>query len=114
MKSDHPTAEEILKRTLVEVRSVRMRRQVWKGSLGAVVVLAAAISLWPRPGPLQGPARTSADAVPSPLPVAEEKLAVMVWRDGTPRLEWIALHDLGSLELQFSLEPVFAFADDGM
>ncbi len=36
----------------------------------------------------------------------------MVWRDGAARLEWLGTDELGSIELQFSLEPVFAFAEE--
>jgi hypothetical protein len=114
MKSDDPMADEILKRTLLEARSARTRRRALKSGLGSLVVLLAVFLLLPRPGPAGRPERAPVDSVQSLTPVLDEKIAVMVWRDGTPRLEWVGLHDLGSVELEFSLEPVFAFADDGM
>jgi hypothetical protein len=114
MKSDDPMAGEILKRTLLEVRSARRRRLVLRKALGTLVVLVAAVFLWPRPATVRGPEGNPVASDLSPPPVLEEKIAVMVWRGGTPCLEWVELHDLGSVELEFSLEPVFAFADDGM
>jgi hypothetical protein len=72
------------------------------------------VLLFPRAAPVAGGEQAAVDSVgPSPSAV-DERIAVMVWRDGTPCLEWVELHDLGSVELEFSLEPVFAFADDGM
>lgn len=114
MKSEELTADEILRRTLLEVRSAGTRRRNLKKALGTAVVLVAAMLLWPRPAMVHPPERNLADSVPSPPPALEEKIAVMVWRGGTPCLEWVELHDLGAVELEFSLAPVFAFADEGM
>lgn len=117
MKADDPMAEEILRRTLQVARSVRTRRRDLKGLLGVVVVLGAAVFPWLRPQSAGEPLSVAIKQEESPGPLLaapEERIAVMVWRGATPRLEWVALHDLGTVELEFSLDPVFAFADDGM
>jgi hypothetical protein len=116
MKPEELTADEILRRTLLEVRAAGTRRRNLKMALGSVVVLLVVFLLIPRPGPAGGPERVAvvvSDEVPRLYPVPEEKIAVMVWRGGTPCLEWVELHDLGPLELEFSLAPVIAFADEG-
>lgn len=116
MKPEELTADEILRRTLLAARSVRTRRRALKSALGALVVLLVVFLVIPRPGSAGGPERVAvvvSDEVPRLSPVPEEKIAVMVWRGGTPCLEWVELHDLGPLELEFSLAPVIAFADEG-
>ena len=110
-------AEEILKRTLQVASSARTRRRAVKGLLGVVVVLGAAVfpSLRPQSAGDPSSGAMAEEESHGPLFAApDEKIAVMVWRGATPRLEWVALHDLGTVELEFSLDPVFAFADDGM
>jgi hypothetical protein len=115
MNSEEKMAEVVLHRTLLAVRSARIKRRVVKGVLAGGALMVSAVALFSRP-----PA-TAREAVaklepPPPVPsspAVEERLAVMVWRDGTPRLEWVGLRELGALELQFSLDPVLAFAEDG-
>jgi hypothetical protein len=114
MNPDDPMADEVLRRTLIEVRSARTRRRAVRGSLAALALLIPAVVLFMRPPP-------QAVSVPAVVmeprrelpPAADEKIAVMVWHDGSPRLEWRGLRDLGTVELELSLEPVFAFADSG-
>lgn len=114
-RSEDQIAEEVLRRTLIEVRAARSRRRTIKGALAVSAVLAVlGIAIYPRHAPVSGMEQPRmVEAAGASGPVADETLAVMVWRDGTPSLEMIGLRDLGSLELQFSLEPVAAFNDDG-
>jgi hypothetical protein len=113
MRSDEQIADEVLRRTLIEVKATRMRRRAVKGAVAAVMVLTMGIFLLNRPVRLVVTEPGVVEAV-SPLPLSEDDaIAVMVWKDGAARLEWIKLRDLGTVELQLSLEPVFAFSDDG-
>jgi hypothetical protein len=112
MRSDEQTAEEVLLRTLVEVRATRRRRRVLKLALATSATLILGMAILPRPAPLpQGRQQGVATAQDRPF-APDETLAVMVWRDGAARLEWLGTEELGSIELQFSLDPVIAFADD--
>jgi hypothetical protein len=112
MKSDEQAAAEVLLRTLVEVRATRRRRRTLKLALATSAVVISGITLFPRPAPLPESRRqvvaTAAEGPAEP----GGTLAVMVWRDGAARLEWLGTDELGSIELQFSLEPVFAFAEE--
>ena len=114
MKSDEQIADEVLLRTLVEVRSARARRKRIKAVLSATAILTAGILLFPKPAPVSNLSVPVVTAEGGPLPASRETLAVMVWRDGGPRLEMMEAGELGSMELQFSLDPVFAFTDDGL
>ncbi len=114
MRSDEEIADEVLRRTLVEVKAARTRRRAVKGALAGLMLLTPGIFLFHRPAPVAttGPV-AAVEAVRPQLPKVDETIAVMVWEGGAVRLEWINLRDLGTVELQFSLDPVFAFADDG-
>lgn len=117
MKSGDPVADEILNRTLLEASRVRARRRAGKGAFAVMFVLAAGASLWPRNERTESQERrglATEENFPVLPKVADERIAVMVWRGGTPCLEWVGLRDVGLLELELSLEPVIAFADDGM
>lgn len=112
-RSEDDIADDVLRRTLIEVRAVRTRRRAIKGALAGLMVLTLGIVLFQRPLQFAVTEPQVVEAV-RPLPPGEdEAIAVMVWRDGVARLEWINLRDLGTVELQLSLEPVFAFADEG-
>jgi hypothetical protein len=115
-RSEEEIADNVLRRTLIEVRAARTRRRAVKSAVAVSTVLTLlGIMIFPRraPVPEVRPPRVVAASGES-RPAADETLAVMVWRDGTPSLEMIGLRDLGSLELQFSLDPVAAFSDDGL
>jgi len=113
MKSDEEIADEVLCRTLIEVRATRRRRLAVKGTLAGLMVLTLVVIVFRRPASFVATEPEVVEAV-RPLPqVEDEAIAVMVWKDGVARLEWINPRDLGTVELQFSLEPVFAFADEG-
>jgi hypothetical protein len=115
MKSDDPIAEEVLRRTLLEVRAARNRRRGFRVAAAASAALALGIAFFPRPAPLPESrprvveVKEAVDDGPAP---PGDRLAVMVWRDGSARLEWLGAAELGTIELQFSLDPVFAFADE--
>lgn len=114
-RSEEEIADEVLCRTLIEVRAARTRRRRIKGVVAVSGVLALiGFLVLPRQ------AQDSQSSPPRMVknagekgPAADDTIAVMVWKDGAARLEWIKPGDLGTVELQFSLEPVFAFADDG-
>lgn len=115
-RSEDQIADEVLRRTLIEVSAARARRRTIKASLAVSAVLALlgiAISRRQAPDSEMEQPRV-AEAAGESDPATDETLAVMVWRDGTPSLEVIGLRDLGSLELQFSLDPVASFTDDGL
>lgn len=114
-RSEKQVADEVLRRTLIEVRAARTRRRAIKGAVAVSGVLALiGFMVFPRQAQHSevSPPRVVRNAGEKD-PAADETIAVMVWRDGAARLEWIKPGDLGTVELQFSLEPVFAFADDG-
>jgi hypothetical protein len=114
MKSDDHIAQQVLQRTLVEVRAARGRRRARRLALATSAALVLGIAIFQRPGPpVESRPRTVAAVAESPAP-PDERLAVMVWRDGAVRLEWLGAEELGTIELQFSLDPVVAFADDDL
>lgn len=114
-RSEDHIADEVLRRTLIEVRAARARRRTIKASLAVSAVLALlGIMIFPRQAPFSEFATPRVVEAVRPLPPGgDEAIAVMVWKDGVARLEWMNLRDLGTVELQFTLEPVFAFADEG-
>ena len=114
MRSDEEIADEVLRRTLVEVKAARTRRRAVKGAVAGLVVLTLGVILFQRPAPLAATGQVVVvEAARPPQPGVDEAIAVMVWKDGLAHLEWINLRDLGTVELQFSLDPVIAFVDDG-
>lgn len=113
MRSDEEIADEVLRRTLVEVKAARTRRRAVKGALAGLMLLTPGIFLFQRPTAVTTTEATAVEAVRPLPPSVDEAIAVMVWKDGLAHLEWINLRDLGTVELQFSLDPVIAFADDG-
>ena len=113
MRSDEEIADDVLRRTLVEVKAARTRRRAVKGAFAGLVVLTLGVVLFQRPASLAASGQVVVEAARPPQPGADEAIAVMVWKDGLAHLEWINLRDLGTVELQFSLDPVIAFVDDG-
>lgn len=114
MRSDEEIADEVLRRTLIEVKAARTRRRAVKGAVAGLVVLTLGVVLFQRPAPVATTEPMAAVEAIRPLqPSGNEAIAVMVWKDGLAHLEWINLRDLGTVELQFSLDPVIAFVDDG-
>ena len=114
MRSDEEIADEVLRRTLIEVKATRTRRRAVKGAVAGLVVLTLGVVLFQRPAPVATTGQVVVEeAAPPPQPSGDEAIAVMVWKDGLAHLEWINLRDLGTVELQFSLDPVIAFVDDG-
>ena len=114
MRSDEEIADEVLRRTLVEVKAARTRRRAVKGALAGLMLLTPGIFLFQRPTAVATTEATAAVEAIRPLPPSvDEAIAVMVWKDGLAHLEWINLRDLGTVELHFSLDPVIAFVDDG-
>lgn len=113
MRSDEEIADEVLRRTLIEVKATRRRRRTVKGAVAGLMMLVPGIFLFHRPAPVATAEPVAAVEAVRPLPPSgDEVIAVMMWKDGVAYLEWINLRDLGTVELQFSLDPVFAFADD--
>lgn len=112
MRSDEEIADEVLRRTLIEVKAARTRRRAVKGAVAGLVVLTLGVVLFQRPAPV-ATRQAVIETVRPMSPGVDETIAVMVWKDGAARLEWINLRDLGTVELQFSLDPVIAFVDDG-
>lgn len=113
MRYEDEIADEVLRRTLIEVRVARTRRRAVKGTLAGLMVLTLGIIWFRQPASIVATEPELVEAVRPQPPGKDEAIAVMVWKDGAARLEWIKLCDLGTVELQFSLEPVFAFTDDG-
>ena len=112
-RSEEEIADDVLRRTLIEVRAARTRRLAVKGALAGLMVLTLGVVLFQRPVQFVAAVPEVVEAVRPLPPGKDEAIAVMVWKDGVARLEWINLRDLGTVELQLSLEPVFAFADEG-
>lgn len=113
MKSEEQIADEVLRRTLIEVRATKTRRRAVKGTLAGLMGLMLGIVVSQRPESSVAIKPQVVEAVHPQPPGKDEAIAVMMWKDGVARLEWVNLRDLGTVELQFSLEPVFAFADEG-
>lgn len=115
-RSEEQVADEVLRRILIEVRAARTRRRAVKGTLAGLMGLMAVtlgVVLSQRPASFAAKEPELVETVRPLPPGKDEAIAVMVWKDGAARLEWIQLRDLGTVELQFNLEPVFAFADEG-
>ena len=112
MRSDEEIADEVLRRTLIEVKATRTRRRAVKAAVAGLMMLTLGTFLIHRAAPVATTEPVAAVERTLP-PSVDEAIAVMVWKDGVAHLEWINLRDLGTLELQFSLDPVLAFADDG-
>jgi len=104
--------DPILDQLLVAVRATKRQRQWRRAALAtAGCVIAAACFLFPRH---RDPGVPIVESHPPATPVASEEnsLAVFVWHGGTPLFERMDPQDLGSVELDFGLDPVIAYPDE--
>ena len=109
MSTDHNIADRILNATLAQVRQTRAQRRTRRIALGsgALALLALTFALRPAPLSVPVPPLPAISAVTGEPPV-DDTLVVMVWHNGSARLEEYDVEKLGAMDLQFNLEPVIA------
>lgn len=112
MKTDDAIADQVLNRTLIQVRRAKSRRQTRRAMLISCPVLLLGIYLaaGPKAADPESSSPVAQTTIEVPTP-SMDKLVVVVWRNGSPLLEEVGADEWGKLDLQFSLEPVVTYAD---
>ncbi|MCW1921450.1 hypothetical protein OKA05_02730 [Luteolibacter arcticus] len=113
MNAADPREQEILERTLQEVRRTRRRRTTRKlAVLPLVLVGIGAGWLALQHAPPSAAGSPAVVAISQPAEPPAETFTVMEWTSGMPSLVEYSGRDLGNLELTFSLEPVVTFPEE--
>ena len=114
MNMDKPHEQDVLERTLAEVRRVRRYRARRKLAVFPLLLAAGVggLVLSPNPAPTIAPPVPATVKVLPAVKSVDESLTVVEWRGGAPTLVEYSGEELGKLELSFSLEPVVAFPEE--
>jgi hypothetical protein len=113
MKAVDLQEQEVLARTLEEVRRKRQRRVACKVALLPLLLVAGGGWLAMHAGPSSETTSPPVICEITQAPLSSAgSLTVVEWKGGMPSLVEYSGEDLGKLELSFSLEPVVAFPDE--